>query len=87
MKARKSPVRLMDARFCFQTALDADEHYRQFYVRVSRSKGQDVVTIDICGDGDGGMIEGIDPTFLDQVKEGLEVVLRVKLPALSEQER
>lgn len=81
---RNSRLRLMDVRFCFQTAMDQDGQYRQFFVRVSRRNDQDVVTIDIGG-ADDGLVEGIDPAFLDRVRAAIDVVRRVKLPTLSEQ--
>ena len=84
--AKAQPLRLMDARYCFQTNLDTHGEYQQFFVRASKRNGQLAITFDLYG-AEGGGIEGLDASLLDAIKAAIEMVKgRVKADELSEQE-
>ena len=72
---------MMDLRICFQTQPDEDGHYRQFYIRVFKRKGQLKMALDVGPDD-----EAIGQGVVEQVNQAFEMAKgRVKVEELDEQ--
>jgi hypothetical protein len=77
---------LIEVRFTFEAPIDKRESRRTlFYIRCSQDGPIIRRTIDIGGTTGTETVEGLPPEFLDQVRDALAGVKKIKLPEMKEQ--